>query len=90
MSTNVSTVISGVAYPVASVAGRDATVLAQFLGETGFTIDIDGTPCMVNGCGGPLDGQVRFHEKDDLGKDVRVWHIAQAGSGFTAEHIAAF
>ena len=84
-----SSTTAGVAYPVTSVAGRDATVLAQFLAETGFTVDVDGSTCLVNGWGSPEDGQVCFHERDDLGQDVRVWHVSQVGSGFVAEHVEA-
>ena len=91
MTTTSHSVISGVAYRVESVAGRDATLLAQFLGETSFTITLDGTEHHVRGCGSQLDDRVRFHEKDAvLGRDVRVWHVSSADDGFQAEHIAAF
>ena len=84
-------VVSGVSCPVVSVAGTDPHLLAQFLGTTEFTVDMAGSAYLVRGCGSSLEGQVRFHEKDDvLGRDVRVWHVAEQDGGFTAEHIAAF
>jgi hypothetical protein len=86
-----SAVVSGVACPVLSVAGTDPRLLAQFHGLTEFTVDMAGRPYLVRGCGSSLDGQVRFHEKDDvLGRDVRVWHVVEVDGGFVAEHIAAF
>lgn len=86
-----NSVISGVAYPVESVDGRDATLLAQFLDASSFIIGMAGTPYRVFGCGSPLDPRVRFHEKDEvLGNDVRVWHVQQTDGGFEAEHVAAF
>ena len=91
MTTTPHGVISGVAHPVESVAGRPPTVLAQFLAETEFTVDMAGDHYLVRGCGSKLDGQVRFHEKDELlHHDVRVWHVTAADGGFSAEHIAAF
>lgn len=89
MST--ASVVSGVACPVLSVAGTDPSLLAQFLGTTEFTVDMLGTPYLVRGCGSSLEGQVRFHEKDDvLDRDVRVWHVTEVDDGFVAEHVAAF
>ena len=84
-------VVSGVTCPVVSVAGTDPYVLAQFHGTTEFTVDMAGTPYLVRGCGSSLDGQVRFHEKDEvLGRDVRVWHVRELDGGYVAEHVAAF
>lgn len=84
-------VVSGVGYRVRSVAGREPTLLAQFLGEKSFTVELGDSDHLVRGCGSPLDGCVRFHEKDDgAGRDVRVWHVTAADGGFSAEHIAAF
>ena len=89
MSTQ--SVVSGVRCPVVSVAGTDPYLLAQFHGTTEFTVDMAGTPYLVRGCGSTLDGQVRFHEKDDvLGRDVRVWHVSAVDGRFVAEHVAAF
>jgi hypothetical protein len=86
-----ASVVSGVACPVVSVAGTDPNLLAQFHGTTEFTVDMAGTPYLVRGCGSTLDGQVRFHEKDEvLGRDVRVWHVSETDEGFVAEHVAAF
>ena len=86
-----TSVVSGVTCPVTSVAGVPPAVLAQFIGETEFTVDMLGSPYLVRGCGSALHEQVRFHEKDPvLGRDVRVWHVAPAGNGFGAEHVAAF
>ena len=91
MTTTSHSVISGVAYPVESVAGRQPCLLAQFVAETEFTVDMAGEPYLVRGCGSTLDGRVRFHEKDGfLGRDVRVWHVTATEEGFTAEHVAAF
>ena len=91
MTTIPHSVISGVAYPVESVAGHPPTGLAQFLGETEFTVDRAGDHYLVRGCGSELDSQVRFHEKDEgMHHDIRVWHVTPADGGFSAEHIAAF
>jgi len=91
MTMTSNSVISGVAFPVESVDGRDATLLAQFLDATSFTISMAGTPYRVFGCGSPLESRVRFHEKDEvLGHDVRVLHVQQTAGGFEAEHVAAF
>ncbi len=84
-------VVSGTTCPVVSVAGTDPSLLAQFHGTTEFTVDMAGTPYLVRGCGSSLDGQVRFHEKDEVvGRDVRVWHVRELDGAFTAEHVAAF
>ncbi len=84
-------VVSGVRCPVVSVAGTDPCLLAQFHGTTEFTVDMAGTPYLVRGCGSTLDGQVRFHEKDEvLGRDVRVWHVSDDDGTFVAEHVTAF
>ncbi len=92
MTSATTTVVSGVACPVTSVAGTDPTLLAQFLGETQFTVDTGGGHTyLVRGTGSSLEQQVRFHEKDEvLGRDVRVWHVSQVDGGFMAEHVAAF
>jgi hypothetical protein len=84
-------VVSGIRCPVVSVAGTEPHLLAQFHGTTEFTVDMAGTPYLVRGCGSRLDGQVRFHEKDEvLGRDVRVWHVSEDDGTFVAEHVAAF
>jgi hypothetical protein len=84
-------VVSGVPCPVRSVGGVDPVVLAQFTGETEFTVEVQGEPYLVRGCGGTLHEKVRFHEKDPvLGRDVRVWHVWPQDDGFCAEHVAAF
>lgn len=92
MTITSHTVVSGVPHRIRSVAGRDATLLVQFLGEGSFTVDSGGTEYQVRGCGSHLDGRVRFHEKDDdvTGRDVRVWHVTATDDGFLAEHVAAF
>ena len=90
-STASAAVVSGVPCPVRSVAGVTPSVLAQFIGETEFTVEVQGAPYLVRGCGSTLHEQVRFHEKDAvLGRDVRVWHVSPDGDGFCAEHVAAF
>jgi hypothetical protein len=83
-------VISGRPYPVSAIGGNDPARLDDFLGEREFTIDMAGQPYAVQGVGSRLDDQVRFHEKSNHGKDVRVWHVTQAEAGFCAEHMAAF
>jgi len=84
-------VISGRPYPVAALAGGSQPAsLEDFLGERAFTLDMAGQPYAVQGIGSRLDEQVRFHEKSNAGKDVRVWHVTQADAGFCAEHVAAF
>ena len=91
MTDTPSSVISGVPYPVTTAGELAPTGLDAFLGETVFTIDMAGHPYVVRGTGDALEGQVRVHEKSTVaGKDVRVWHVAQQGQGFTAEHVAAF
>jgi hypothetical protein len=83
-------VISGRPYPVSDVEGSAPASLDAFLGDQRFTIDMAGHPYSVQGVGSRLDEQVRFHEKSSAGKDVRVWHVTASGSGFCAEHVAAF
>ncbi len=84
-------VVSGVPYPVTSVGGAAPSELGDFVGELVFTIDMSGRSYDVKGIGGELEGQVRFHEKSDVGgKDVRVWHVTREGEGFRAVHVAAF
>lgn len=91
MTDTPSSVISGVPYPVTSVAGAAPAALDAFLGETVFTVDMAGRSYEVKGAGSELEGQVRFHEKSDAaGKDVRVWHVSRQGDGFAAIHVAAF
>jgi hypothetical protein len=84
-------VVSGIGYPVKDIAGSPSTDLAQFVGETSFSIDNHGM-YRVNGCGSLDSNGVRFYEKDDAGRgrDVRVWRIVRNADGsFTAEHAAA-
>ena len=84
-------VISGVPYPVTSVAGAAPTSLDAFLGETAFVLDMAGRAYEVKGAGSELEGRVRFHEKSDsAGKDVRVWHVSREDGAFRAVHVAAF
>jgi hypothetical protein len=85
-------VISGVPYAVTSVVGGELTTLDVFLGDTEFTIEMNGNHHLVRGHGSKLDDKVRFHEKDHIGgKDVRVWHVTACDDGrFEAEAIAAF
>ena len=85
-------VASGKPYTVTVPPVSDSSSLDGFLGDAEFTIDSSGGgPLVIQGHGVRLDGVIRFHEKDSLGgKDVRVWHVAQRGDGFVAEHIAAF
>ena len=90
MSDTPPSVISGRPYPVTVLGGTSPAALDDFLGERDFTIDMAGQPYAVKGVGSRLEDQVRFHEKSAHGKDVRVWHITQNGSGFCAEHMAAF
>ena len=91
MTDTPTSVVSGVPYPVTSVAGGAPSGLGDFLGETVFTLDMSGRAYDVKGAGSELEGQVRFHEKSDVaGKDVRVWHVTREGEGFRAVHVAAF
>lgn len=84
------TVVSGVPYPVTSAAGGPSA-LDRLVGDAEFTVDMQGTPYVVNGCGGPCDEGVRFHEKDPvLGRDIRVWLVRQRGAQIEAEHLAAW
>ena len=90
MSDTPPSVISGRPYPVSAVGDDSPASLDDFLGERQFTVDMAGHPYAVQGIGSRLDEQVRFHEKSDAGKDVRVWHVTRGESGFAAEHVAAF
>lgn len=91
MTDTPKSVISGVSYPVTSVAGAAPADLAAFFGDTVFVLDMAGRAYEVKGSGSELGGQVRFHEKSDVaGKDVRVWHVSQEEDGFSAIHVAAF
>jgi hypothetical protein len=83
-----TSVVSGITYPVMTVAGRACEELTDFLGDTEFTIDNDG-PYTAKGCGRATGDSVRFYEKgrDGSGRDIRVWRIGRASDGtFTAEH----
>ena len=69
----------------------DVSSLDQFLGDAEFTIDGEGGEVLVRGHGVPLEGKIRFHEKDTVGgKDVRVWHVGHDERGFVAESVAVF
>ncbi len=83
-------VVSGVRCPVMSVAGTDPRLLAQFLGTTECTVDVQGMPYLVRGRGGWSEAHVRFQEKDEvLGRDVRVRHVGELDGRIVAEHVAA-
>lgn len=83
-----ASVVSGIAYPILSVAGRPCAELTDFLDDTEFTIANDGR--YIAKGSGRLDGDsVRFYEKDHdgSGRDIRVWRIVRTPDGtFTAEH----
>ena len=85
------TVISGKPYPVTHLPAGDPAGLELFVGDAEFTVDLGGDPHLVRGRGLRQDARVRFHEKDHIGgKDVRVWHVADLGTGFVAEAVSAF
>jgi hypothetical protein len=85
------TVISGKPYPVTQPPVGTAAGLELFVGDAEFTVDLGRDPHLVRGRGVRHGVQVRFHEKDHIGgKDVRVWHVRDAGSQFEAEAISAF
>lgn len=90
MTGTPSSVVSGVPYPVTAVGGASPSSLDDLVGETEFTVDLGGNDYLVRGAGNRLDERIRFHEKTDFGRDVRVWHVSSTGSGLTAEHVAAF
>ena len=78
---------SGRPYHVKACRGRVPTALADFEGETDFTLSTAAGTTVVRGVGTAHGDWVRFHEKDvaQNGKDVRVWHITlEADGGFTA------
>ena len=80
-------VASGRPYHVKACRGRVPTALADFRGETDFTLSTGTGTTVVRGVGAVQGDSVRFHEKDTAhdGKDVRVWHITlEADGGFTA------
>jgi len=84
---SVTPVASGRPYHIRACRGRVPTALADFEGETDFTVSAEPGTAVVHGVGGAYEDWVRFHEKDVAhdGKDVRVWHIIQeADGGFTA------
>jgi hypothetical protein len=82
-----SPIASGRPYHVTACRGRIPTALADFEGETDFTLSTGAGATVVRGVGTAQGDWIRFHEKDVArnGKDVRVWHIAlEADGGFTA------
>lgn len=83
-------VISGKPYPVTVPPVGASPSIELFLGDAEFTIDGGGAPKLIRGHGVPLGELIRFHEKDAVGKDVRVWHVSRRDDDFVAEHIAAF
>ncbi|MFP5347346.1 MAG: hypothetical protein ACLGIA_09975 [Actinomycetes bacterium] len=86
-------VVSGQPYPVTEVEGAPPGSLEQFVGETRFTVDLDGRPYEIAGVGGEQNASVRFHEKDVAhdGKDIRVWLVSRtAGGSFVAEQQSAY
>jgi hypothetical protein len=85
-------VASGLPHKVTSVAGRTPAGLDEFLGDTEFEIDKDGSGYVVRGCGRQHDEQVLFQEKDlgHAGKDIRVWQITGGDDGYRAAHKAIF
>jgi hypothetical protein len=90
MTGTTQPVASGVRYPVAALADGSPTSLDEFVGTVEFSIALGERMYRVCGEGERIEDHVRFHEKDDVGKDVRVWHVTQTAEGFTAEHVAAF
>ena len=86
-STAPEPVISGVPYPVTTVAGAPVTKLSDFVGTVEFEIDKNGTPYLIDGEGLERDGGVRVHEKNGKGgKDIRVWQVHTGpDGGFVAE-----
>lgn len=86
-------VASGKPYAIHDVAEKPPTSLADFVGETAFTLRTSGGVQRVSGVGSTDGDSVRFHEKDieHTTKDVRVWRISRTGAqGFTAESTAAY
>ncbi len=91
MTDTPQSVVSGVPYPVTAAGEGVPAGLDAFLGETVFTIDMAGHPCVVRGTGDALEDRVRVHEKSTVaGKDIRVWYVSEGQQGFAAEHVAAF
>jgi hypothetical protein len=90
MTRTPQSVVSGVPYPVTAVDGSESPSLEALVGETEFTVDVRGTAYVVQGAGNWVDERIRFHEKNGLGRDVRVWHVSAVDGGLTAEHVAAF
>ncbi len=75
-------VVSGRAYRVLALADGPPAGLDDFVGDTGFVLELDGEEYRVVGTGRLLDPVVRFHQKDcEGGKDVRVWTIGPDGEG---------
>lgn len=92
-------VISGQDYAVDSVvagdggpdgAGRPPQSLDDFRGEVSFELTHGPHRHAVRGVG-DHDGETALvHEKmgeDGGGRDVRIWHVAADGSGFSARHV---
>ena len=70
-------VVSGVPYLVTEVAGREPTVMEDFIGSAvAFTARRDAASCVVVGDGIAHGHSVRFNQKaGGAGRDVRVWEI---------------
>jgi hypothetical protein len=88
-----SMVISGKSYLVLLVEDRSPTSLEEIAAANAFTVDMDGTPYLVQGSGQLMDNAARYHEKDvdNNGKDVRVWRVIRDEDGtFLASHAASF
>jgi hypothetical protein len=86
-------IVSGKPHLVLLVSDRAPEDLSEFVDATEFTIDMEGTSYLVQGCGRLLDDEVRYHEKDigNGGKDIRVWRVIRHADGnFLADHAAAF
>lgn len=58
-----ASVVSGIVYPILSVASRACTQLSDFLDDTEFTINNDGS-YTAKGRGSAGSDDVRFYEKD--------------------------
>jgi hypothetical protein len=80
-------VVSGVTYQVTQVNGSAPHGAESFRGATTLTVTGETGSHLLSGQSlQSEDGTIRFFEKagDPGGKDVRVWHIAPAGTEWVA------
>jgi len=82
-------VSSGLVYTVTAVDGQRPRSLDDVAAATTITATLGDRSVEFDGTGSITPNGIRFHEKSDQGRDVRVWIILDDPSGtFLAEPIA--